>query len=60
MRFKVRGDDANLSGRPFGLPSLPLALPLRVQVQGQDGACWEATYSTADINDPTFFKATSD
>ena len=60
VRMKVRGDDANLSGRPFGLPSLPLALPLRVQLQGQDGACWEATYSTADTNDPTFFKATSD
>ena len=36
-------------GASLGLPPLPLALPLTVQLQAGDGACWEATYDTDDV-----------
>jgi outer membrane protein assembly factor BamB len=57
---RVRGAGSNLSNRPFGLPSLPLALPLTVQLQAEDGACWETTYSAAAINSSTLLKASND
>ncbi|MEO6030191.1 MAG: choice-of-anchor Q domain-containing protein, partial [Candidatus Binatia bacterium] len=31
-------------GPALTLPTLPLALPLRVQLQAADGSCWEARY----------------
>jgi hypothetical protein len=31
----------------LGTPSLPLALPIRVQLQTTHGTCWEATYFPA-------------
>jgi len=51
----VRGDGALL-----GVPGLPLALPMRVQVQASNGTCWEAAYSTADRNDGSVFVGKSD
>jgi DNA-binding beta-propeller fold protein YncE len=41
-------------------PALPLTLPVTVQAQTADGECWTATYSTAVLNGPGTFKATSD
>jgi hypothetical protein len=36
-------------GKNLALPTLPLNLPLRVQLQADSGACWEATYSEAGV-----------
>jgi hypothetical protein len=49
-------------GKNLALPSLPLALPARVQVQTTNGGCWEATYSTkgAKKNTARRFKAKAD
>jgi len=41
-------------------PLLPLALPLRVQLQASNGECWEAVYSTSLENDAAGFRAQSD
>jgi len=46
---KLKG--VNLSSRPFGMPGLPVALPLRVQLQSSNGQCWESTHSLASKND---------
>ncbi len=50
----VKGRGDNLS-----LPSLPLDLPLKMQLHGPGGACWEADYDAAGVrrNDATHFKA---
>ncbi len=42
-KIVVKGGGADLGGT-LGIPSLPLALPLRVQLQTMHGPCWEATY----------------
>jgi hypothetical protein len=47
-------------GSLLAVPTPPLALPLRVQVQAANGTCWEATYSTADRNDDRGVSAKSD
>jgi uncharacterized delta-60 repeat protein len=47
-------------GERVGPPGLPLALPLRAQLQAFDAGCFEARYSVAARNAPTFFKAISD
>jgi hypothetical protein len=39
---------------------LPLELPLAVQLQAEDGACWETTYSAAAINSSVVLKASND
>lgn len=57
---KLAGKGTDLSFRPFGLPALPLATPLRVQLQGDNGTCFEGTFSTAIKNDGIQFKAKSD
>jgi len=45
------------TGEHLGLPDLPLALPLRVQLERRDGACWDATYGRAETNNPRRFEA---
>ena len=49
-------------GDKLDMPDLPLPLPLRVQLWARDGACWEATYSSAGVtrSDDRVFKARSD
>lgn len=49
---------AQASGTPFTLPQLPVPLPLLVQVQAENGTCWEATYdgATTRRNDATRFE----
>ena len=48
-----KGDALGGSG---GVPALPLPLPLIAQLQNTN-ACWEVTYTTAEDNGPTTFKA---
>ena len=50
----LHGKGAGLSRRPLGLPTLPLPLPLTVQLRGDSGACFEAQYDAAGVivNDP--------
>jgi hypothetical protein len=54
-KLKVKGNGATLAAAPS-----PLALPVRVQLQNDTGACWEATYSVADANADGLFRAKSD
>lgn len=58
----VKAAGSNLSGRSFDLPAPPLALPVRVQLHIEGGACFEATYSSAGvlINEPGRFKGRGD
>lgn len=51
--FKAKGE-----GLPT--PTLPLTLPVTVQLQNAAGGCWEATYSTSTLNDAAIFKASAD
>jgi len=46
-------------GADLDLPPLPAALPLRVQLQAPNGACWEASYvdQTTKRNDAKRLKA---
>lgn len=56
-RLAVRG-----KGMELAVPTLPLAVPVRVQVRrSDDSMCWEATFSgTATRNDARRFQARSD
>ncbi len=38
-------------------PTIPLALPVRVQLLNSNGACWESIYGTTIKNEPGQFKA---
>lgn len=55
-RVLVKGKGASLLDPPA--PALPLELPARVQLQAENGECWEADYGAAGMlrNDPTQFK----
>jgi hypothetical protein len=44
-------------GPSLALPSGPIALPVRVQLQSSNGGCWEGTFSAPSVNDGTRFKA---
>jgi hypothetical protein len=48
---KVKGRGTLLSGRTTGLPAVPVPLPLKLQIQGANGACFEADFTTAARND---------
>ena len=41
-----------VTGRGPGLaiPTLPIAVPLRVQLQSQEGSCWEAYYPSSGVS----------
>jgi cysteine-rich repeat protein len=51
----AKGDD-------LPMPALPLPLPLRVQLHGANGQCWEARFSATGLkkNDGLTFKAKAD
>jgi hypothetical protein len=49
-RIVAKGEGANLSGRPFGLPLPVLPLPLTLQLQGEGGACFESHFTSATVN----------
>lgn len=64
LTLSTRGvADATLAvkgqGDALDLPALaaPAVLPLRVQLRGEEAACWEASYATAARNDGTTLKA---
>jgi len=61
-RVAIKGAGENLSGRSYGMPTPPLSFPLRVQLQIEGGACFEASYSGAGAlrNEPGRFKARAD
>jgi cysteine-rich repeat protein len=58
---KLKGKGANLSPRPFGLPSLALPVPLRVQLHGEGNLFLETIIDETSVlqNDPArgVFKA---
>ena len=60
LAMRLRGIGEHLSDRPLGLPTLPLNLPVRAQLQMRDGRCWEAVYSTASLNSSQMFQAEAD
>jgi hypothetical protein len=49
-KIQLKGKGLALSGRRFGLPKLPLDVPLTAQLQADTGACWEADFSSAGVN----------
>jgi hypothetical protein len=55
-KIMLKGKGANLTD----LPTLPLDLPVRAQLQARNGTCWEAVYSTSSKNDLERFKAKAD
>ncbi len=54
-KVTLKGKGPNLA-----LPALGLTLPVRVQLQASDAACFEATYSSAQLNTSSQLKARSD
>jgi hypothetical protein len=61
-KAQLKGKGTGLTGRPFGLPAPPLPLPLTVQLQSENGQCWEANYSAAGVkkNEGEKFDARAD
>jgi hypothetical protein len=49
-----------LKGISLAMPTLPLNVPVRVQLQSVNGNCWESTFSTVRKNLPNKFDARSD
>ena len=47
-------------GEKLRLPALPLAFPLRVQLQAANGECFETTHATANVNDGSRVIAAAD
>ncbi|HXH81492.1 MAG TPA: hypothetical protein VNN07_01035, partial [Candidatus Tectomicrobia bacterium] len=45
----AKGGHELLFDGPAGAPELPLALPATVQLQGNNGNCWEAVYDEAGV-----------
>ena len=51
---------ASGKGDPLPMPTLPLTLPVTVQLMLQDGAtttCWQTTYTTTKANTAILFSA---
>jgi hypothetical protein len=58
-KITLHGAGDRLSGRPLGMPTLPLPLPLIAQLQVPTGHCWENRYSESGVirNDLGRFRA---
>lgn len=59
---RLKGERLAMLGEPAGgssTPALPLALPVRVQLQSSYGECWESAFDTTHVkkNDADKFKA---
>lgn len=48
------------AGRRLGMPRLPLAPPVTVQVRSGTGECWSAEYGRPTVNSTTTFRARAD
>jgi hypothetical protein len=61
-KIQLKGQGVGLSKRRFGLPKLPLDVPLTVQLQADTGACWQANFSSTgvDKNDTKQFSGKAD
>jgi hypothetical protein len=61
-RIQVKGKGTLLSERPLGLPTPPLEVPLTVQLQSENGRCWEAYYPRSGLrtNDVQTFDAVAE
>jgi hypothetical protein len=62
-KASFKGKGVYLSGRPLGLPAPPLATPVRAQIQGANGVCFNSTFGTSfppATNKPGSFKSKSD
>lgn len=59
-RIKVQAKGPLLAASPTRFPTLPLELPVAVQVQATNGECWAATFGTAIRNDAERFQAKAD
>ena len=55
-----KGAGVNLSASPYGMPAPQLTTPIRVQLQFEGGACYEASYLNPTKNEPGMFKSNSD
>jgi 6-phosphogluconolactonase (cycloisomerase 2 family) len=57
----IAGDPAKIVVRGgkehVGFPTLPLGLPVRVQLQASNGNCWDTTYPAASVNNADSFLA---
>jgi hypothetical protein len=60
IRLRVKASGPLLSGRPNGLPALPLTPPVRAQLQASDGLCWEGVFSAPGKNTDARFIGRSD
>jgi trimeric autotransporter adhesin len=56
-KASIKGKGVNLSSRPLGLPVPPLATPLRVQLQSENGTCFESVFSAPTTNQAGMLKA---
>ncbi|HEV7733497.1 MAG TPA: hypothetical protein VGR62_15120 [Candidatus Binatia bacterium] len=59
-RVAVEAKGSLVETSPVGFPTMPLALPVEVQVQVTNGECWAATFGSARRNDAGRFRAKSD
>jgi len=46
---------ASIATSAFGVPALPMALPLTVQLQSSSGACWTVEYAASTVNSAVAF-----
>lgn len=46
-------------GVRLGLPSMPLTLPVTIQLQEESGPCWASTFESARRNDNARFRASA-
>lgn len=65
MSLRAGGDDqaqvkVRANGPDLDASAPPLTLPLRAQLQNENGECWEATYSAARTNSDRRFAAHPD
>lgn len=49
MKATVKAKGVHLSDHPYPLPNPPMALPLRVQLQGSNGLCLETRHTSASV-----------
>lgn len=56
-KLGVSLDDSAMAASPLGAPSLPMDVPLVVQLQSGSGSCWSVKYAAAVSNGSDAFSA---